>query len=436
VVWDSTTGEPLYNAIVWNDTRTAELVQQLCQQHQTTNQSPTDEQQQQYKDSSYFLQRYCGLPVSTYFSALKLKWLIENVDRVKEAVSNNRCMFGTIDSWLIWNMTGGIHGGKHVTDVTNASRTMLMNIHNLQWDDHLKSIFNIKNGVILPEIKSSAEVYGHFTLDDKNKIPIAGCVGDQQGALIGQRCYQSGEAKNTYGTGCFVLMNTGDKPIFSSHGLLTTVGYQLGKDESAVYALEGSVAVAGSGVKWLKDNMGIISSLEESAQLASSVDNTGGVYFVPAFSGLFAPYWRSDARGTLVGMTNYTTRAHICRAMLEAVSHQTQEVLEAMQKDYTHTPLQLLKVDGGMSNNDVVMQSQADLLGVPIIRPHYIETTAIGAAICAALGSGVYSSTEQIPQMKQEETTVFKSEITEEERSRELARWDLAVSKSLDSHFL
>jgi glycerol kinase len=444
VVWDSQTGEPLYRAIVWNDLRTNSLVEQIIGENKRATLTENNnnitiagrDNNSMGPSDAYFLQKLCGLPVSTYFSALKLRWLIENVERVKVAIQQGRCMFGTMDSWLIWNLTGGINGGKHVTDVTNASRTMLMNIEKLDWDNELKRVFKIPdNGLILPEIKSNTELFGHAQLDLNNsrlRIPITGCVGDQQSAVIGQRCFKEGEAKNTYGTGCFLLMNTGERPVYSKYGLLTTICYKLGAEQKAVYALEGSVAVAGSGIKWLKDNLGIISSFEESEHLASTVKNTGGVYFVPAFSGLFAPYWRPDARGTIVGLTQYSTKAHICRAMIEAVSHQTQEVLEAMHKD-SNVSVSHLKVDGGMSNNNVLLQSQADLLGVPVIKPKYIETTALGAAICAALGSGIYSSIEQIPSLFSNETTTFESQISQQQRELELKRWDMAVSRSLNS---
>jgi len=316
---------------------------------------------------------------------------------------------------------------------------MLMNLETLEWDDKLKYVFNIPldDSIKLPTIKSNAELFGNISIDlgngKKFDTVISGCVGDQQSAVIGQRCFKVGEAKSTYGTGCFVLMNTGTTPVYSTHGLLTTAGYQLGADERVVYALEGSVAVAGSGVQWLKDKMGIIRDLAESEALASTVENTGGVYFIPAFSGLFAPYWRADARGTIVGLTQYSTRAHICRAMLEAVSHQTQEVLEAMHKD-SGVSLSQLYVDGGMSNNNIVLQSQADLLGVPVIRPRYIETTAVGAAICAAIGRGIYQSIDQIPPVSMEEETIYESKMSQEQRELELKRWDLAIHKSYHSN--
>lgn len=445
VVWDSETGEPLYRAIVWNDMRTSELVDRIIHENVKSSHSESrlnlqDEEviSRRSLAEHNFLQRECGLPLSTYFSGTKLRWMIENVDRVKQAMHNKRCMFGTVDTWLIWNLTGGVNGGKYVTDVTNASRTMLMNLETMKWDDRLKSVFKVPldDSIRFPEIRSNSEHFGELSIELKNgtkiQTVITGCVGDQQSAVIGQRCFKVGEAKSTYGTGCFVLMNMGTRPVFSSHGLLTTVGYQLGANSEVVFALEGSVAVAGSGVQWLKDKMGIISELDESEALASTVENTGGVYFIPAFSGLFAPYWRADARGTIVGLTHYTTRAHICRAMLEAVSHQTQEVLDAMRND-SGVSLSQLYVDGGMSNNAVVMQCQADLLGVPVVRPSYIETTAVGAAICAAIGRGIYRSMDDIPPVPSDEETVFVSMKTQEQRELELKRWNLAIEKSYHS---
>jgi glycerol kinase len=314
VVWDRNTGLPLHNAIVWLDTRTKSLVEELVAR------TPS-------KDRMHF-SKICGLPFSTYFSAVKLRWLLDNVHAVKHANLEDRLMVGTIDSWLIYKLTGGKPGGVHVTDVSNASRTMLMNLKTLQWDDEVCSFFDIKK-TCLPEIRSSAEVYGHVESGPLKGVPIAGCLGDQQAALVGHCCFEKGMMKNTYGTGCFMLCNTGDEPVESTHGLLTTVGYQLGPDATPAYALEGSIAVAGAAVKWLRDNMGIIKEAKQISEYAAKVGDTGGVYFVPAFSGLFAPYWRDDARGGIFGMTQYTTKNHLCRATLEQVCYQTRDVSSA-----------------------------------------------------------------------------------------------------------
>jgi glycerol kinase len=426
VVWDRRDGKPLHNAIVWNDARTAQLVQRFVQT--------------KGNGDANFLRELCGLPVSTYFSAMKLKWLIENVPTVREAIERGDCMFGTIDSWIIWNLTGGINGGKHVTDVTNASRTMLMNIATHKWDSQLLSVMGIQSGVILPQIRSCAEIYGTVKPTELNQlpslfhnVPISGCVGDQQSACIGQRCFQIGDVKNTYGTGCFILMNTGTRPIQSKHGLLTTVCYQFGPDSPVHYALEGSVAVAGSGVKWLRDNLGLITSNTELEDLARSVDHTGGVYFVPAFSGLFAPHWRPDARGTIVGLTLYTNRAHIVRALLESVCHQTVDVIDAMHND-TNIKLHAVYVDGGMSCNELLMQVQADLLGVKVIRPEYLETTVLGAAIAAARGAGIYETDEDIPRLSEAQSTVFCSKISDSIRDKKNKRWKMAIDRSLNWH--
>lgn len=373
VVWDSETGKSLHNAIVWLDTRTRDLVDTLIES------TPT-------KSKDYF-QRTCGLPFSTYFSAVKLKWLLENVPEVADASERGTLRFGTIDSWLLYNLTGGCsNNGVHMTDVTNASRTMLMNLKTLQWDKSICSFFGIQSSC-LPQIKSSAQVYGYIDSGALKGVAISGCLGDQQAALVGHRCFQPGEAKNTYGTGCFMLYNTGTTPIPSHSGLLTTVGYQLGPNSPVHYALEGSIAIAGAAVKWLRDNMGLISDSAEINELASKVTSSSGVMFVPAFSGLFAPYWRDDARGVIVGLTQYTTKAHIARATLEAVCFQTREILDAMGKDVvlsqaeessqdemetteyvkpTTGLFKVLKVDGGMTNSDVCMGIQADVVGIPI----------------------------------------------------------------------
>eukprot|EP00741_Cyanophora_paradoxa_P024740 tig00000293_g23884.t1 len=352
IVWDRETGRPLHNAIVWLDTRTTEIAERLEAQ----------------LGSSNALRDKCGLPISTYFSALKLRWLIDNCEAVRSAVAAGTCVFGTVDSWLLWNLTKGPGSPPvHATDVTNASRTMLMNIRTCKWDPELCSVFGIPEN-ILPEIRSCSEFYGVIASGPFSGVPITGMIGDQQGATMGQACFKPGEAKNTYGTGCFVLMNTGTEPVQSTHGLLTTVAYQLGPRERPVYALEaraGSVAIAGAGIQWLRDNMKMISQASEIEDLAGSVPDAGGMYFVPAFSGLFAPYWRRDARGAAVGLTQYVTRAHFARAVLESVCFQTREVLEAMEKD-SGVRVHALKADGGMSVNALLMQMQADVLGVPV----------------------------------------------------------------------
>ncbi|KAG0094233.1 Glycerol kinase, partial [Podila epicladia] len=337
VVWDRNTGKPLHNAIVWSDTRTKDIVSRMA------------ESSEKGADA---VKEACGLPITTYFSAVKLRWLLENSPEVKEAHDNGNLMFGTVDSWLIYKLTGGVEGGIHVTDVTNASRTMLMDIKTLQWSDECLDFFGL-NKDILPEIKPSSTLFGainHEELDEIKNVPIAGCLGDQHAALVGQHCFEAGEAKNTYGTGCFMLFNTGDEYIPSNNGLLTTVGYQF-EGEPASYALEGSIAVAGSAVKWLRDNMGIIREADEINALAASVPDNGGVIFVTAFSGLFAPYWRPDVRGCILGISQHTTKHHLARATLEATCFQTRAILDAMNAD-SGQALKTLRVDGGLSNSD------------------------------------------------------------------------------------
>ncbi|KAJ3345781.1 hypothetical protein HDU83_003735 [Entophlyctis luteolus] len=376
----------------------------------------------------------CGLPISTYFSGVKLRWLIDNDENVKKAHDDGRLMFGTVDSWLIYNLTGGADGGVHVTDVTNASRTMLMNIKTLQWDAEMIEFFQFEK-VHLPSIKSSAETYGYVKSGPFAGIPISGCVGDQQAALLGQRCTNPGDLKNTYGTGCFMLFNTGEDVVIpeTEFGLLTTVAYQLGPHTPPIYALEGSIAVAGAAVRWLRDNLGIIRESAEVGSLAESVDDTGGVYFVPAFSGLYAPYWRDDARGCLVGLTQYTNKAHICRATLESVCWQTKEIVDMINKS-SSTPLKSLKVDGGLTAADLCMQLQADILGIPVSRPDMAETTAFGAAIAAGLAVGCWSEREVIGDQAQMGTIrVFESKIGETERAGRFAAWKKAVVKSFAS---
>ncbi|MBD3242978.1 MAG: glycerol kinase GlpK [Chitinivibrionales bacterium] len=379
VVWDKQTGEPLHNAIVWMDTRNGELVRRMAGRRGGQN----------------ALRSRTGLPFSTYFAGLKLKWLIENDARVRDAVSERRALFGTVDSWLIWNLTGGVHGGRHLTDVTNASRTMLMDLERLDWDSDICDDFDIPLE-LLPRIGASSGVLAQTAADSPfgAGIPIAGVVGDQQAAMIGQVCFDVGDVKNTYGTGCFVLLNTGTKPRQSAHGLITTVCYRLG-DQPAVYALEGSIAMAGALVQWLRDNIGIIDSAPRIEELARSVDDNGDVYIVPAFSGLYAPYWRQDARGVIVGLTRHANKGHIARAALEATAYQTRDVLEAMRAD-AGVALGELRVDGGMVGNELLMQFQADVLGTPVVRPAITETTALGAAYAAGLGVGFWSGTDEV----------------------------------------
>ncbi|XP_011436344.3 glycerol kinase isoform X1 [Magallana gigas] len=415
IVWDKLTGQPLYNAIVWLDTRTSSTVDKLI--------AKTPQ-----KDKDH-LRAYCGLPITTYFSAVKLRWLMENVEPVRKAIQENRCLFGTVDSWLLWNLTGGVSGGVHATDVTNASRTMLMNIHTLRWDEKLYGFFDIPMSV-LPEIRSSSEVYGQMKMGPLQNVPISGILGDQQSAMVGQMCFKPGQAKNTYGTGCFLLMNTGTEAVESKQGLLTTVGYQLGKNKPVVYALEGAVAIAGACVRWLRDNLGVIKTSEEVEVLAAKVDSTHGCYFVPAFSGLFCPYWQMDARGIICGLTQFTTKEHIARAALEAVCFQTREILEAMGKD-SGIPLQSLQVDGGMTANQLLMQLQTDLLGISVVRPSMPETTALGAAMAAGAAEGVGVWSLDSKDLSNITTDTFNPCIREKERDARFIRWKLAVQRSM-----
>ena len=378
LVWDPTTGQPYYNAIVWQDTRTDQLINKLAENGGLDR-----------------FREKVGLPLATYFSGPKIAWILENVPGVREAVKEGRAVFGTMDTWIIWNLTGGVKSGKHVTDVTNASRTMLMDLEKLAWDKEIYDLMGIPVAM-LPEICSSSEVYGHTLVDGpfQGVIRVAGDLGDQQAATVGQTCFEPGEAKNTYGTGCFMILNTGEEIVQSQQGLLTTLCYQFG-EEKPVYALEGSIAIAGALVQWLRDNLKMIDSAPEIENLASTVEDNGGVYFVPAFSGLFAPYWRSDARGVIVGLTRYVNRGHIARAVLEATAFQTREVLDAMNTD-SGVPLKALKVDGGMVRNDTLMSFQADVLGVPVIRPEVAETTALGAAYAAGYAVGFWKSKEEM----------------------------------------
>lgn len=411
VIWDRATGEPVHNAIVWQDTRTQPIVDRLAEGDVDRYRAAT------------------GLPLSTYFAGTKIVWILENVDGVRERAERGELLFGTTDSWVTWNLTGGPDGGVHVTDVTNASRTMLMNLESLEWDDALLKAFDIPRS-LLPRIASSSEVYGTIEASSELRdVPIAGILGDQQAATFGQAAFEAGGAKNTYGTGNFLIVNTGTEIVRSTNGLLTTVAYRLG-EQPATYALEGSVAVTGSLVQWLRDNLGIIGSASEIEALARTVDDNGGAYFVPAFSGLFAPYWRSDARGAIVGLTRFVTKAHLARAALEATAFQTREVLDAVNAD-TGIPLTELKVDGGMIGNELLMQFQADILGVPVVRPVVAETTALGAAYAAGLAVAFWSSTADVTSNWQEQKR-WEPTLSAEDREALLATWRKAVTKTFD----
>uniref|UniRef100_A0A1L8E1W7 Probable glycerol kinase n=1 Tax=Nyssomyia neivai TaxID=330878 RepID=A0A1L8E1W7_9DIPT len=413
IVWNRKDGRPLHRAIVWLDMRTSATVDELL-----------DKVPNKTRNKNY-LKPLCGLPLSPYFSAVKLRWLIQNISRVREAVRSGNCLFGTVDTWLLWNLTGGVNGGQHITDVTNASRTMLMNIETLRWDTKLCSFFEIPQEV-LPEIRSSSEVYGTMASGVLKGVPLSGCLGDQQSALVGQQCLERGQAKATYGTGCFLLYNTGTVFVDSTHGLLTTVAYQIGRDAAPVYALEGSVAIAGAALGWLRDNMGMISSAKESEQLAASVSTTGDIYFVPAFSGLYAPYWNQEARGVICGINEDTQQGHIVRATLEAVCFQVRDILGAMNKD-CGIPLQKLRVDGGMTENKLLMQLQSDLIGLEIIKPRMAETTALGAAMMAACAVGRWDvKTIEVPM----ETMKYEPKIGVDERDIRYSKWKMAVERS------
>ena len=412
VVWNRHTGEPVYNAIVWQDTRTDEICNALA------------------KDGGQDrLRAKTGLPLATYFSGPKVKWVLDNVEDARELADSGDLIFGNMDTWLIWNLTGA-----HVTDVTNASRTLLMDLKTLDWDDDLLALLDIPRSM-MPEIRSSSEVYGHVEMGKValdgvfEGMPVAGDLGDQHAALFGQTCFDVGDAKNTYGTGCFMLLNTGEKPVPSTSGLLTTLGYKIG-DQPAVYALEGSIAVAGALVQWLRDNLGMIEKSEDVEVLAKTVEDNGGIYFIPAFSGLFAPYWRSDARGAIVGMTRYVNKGHIARATLEATAFQTKEVLDAMEKDSGVT-LKSLKVDGGMVFNETLMQFQADMVNVSVIRPKVAETTALGAAYAAGLAVGFWQNIDELRANwgKDKEWT---PEMDAEKRESLYKGWKKAVTRTFD----
>ena len=412
VVWDKTTGKPVYNAIVWQDTRTQSIVERLA----------ADGGGERFKAK-------VGLPLATYFSGTKIVWILENVEGARRKAEAGDLLFGNTDTWVLWNLTGGVNGGVHVTDVTNASRTMFMDLETLQWDDDILAAFNVPKSM-LPTIKSSSEVYGNAESSSLlREVPIAGILGDQQAATFGQAAFGQGEAKNTYGTGNFLIFNTGEEIVHSKNGLLTTLGYKLG-DAAPHYALEGSIAVTGSLVQWLRDNLGIISSAQEIEALANTVDDNGGAYFVPAFSGLFAPYWRSDARGALVGLTRYVNKGHIARAVLEATAFQTREVLDAVNAD-SGVPLEELKVDGGMIANNLLMQFQADILGVPVVRPVVAETTALGAAYAAGLAVGFWDSLDDLRSNWQEDSR-WEPKMADADRDRLMRNWKKAVTKTFD----
>jgi glycerol kinase len=415
VVWDRRTGRPLYNAIVWQDTRTDRIASKL-----------------ERDGHGDLIRERAGLPPATYFSGGKIQWILENVDGAREAAEKGDALFGTTDSWLIWNLTGGVDGGVHVTDVTNASRTMLMDLETCEWDDELLALFDVPRAM-LPEIKSSScpEGYGTTRPDGpfRGEVPLTGILGDQQAATVGQVCFEPGEAKNTYGTGNFMLLNTGTELVRSKNGLLTTVCYRFG-DDAPVYALEGSIAVTGSAVQWLRDQLGIISGASQSESLARQVEDNGGVYFVPAFSGLFAPYWRSDARGAIVGLSRYNTNAHVARATLEAICYQSLDVAEAMEQD-SGVKLEVLKVDGGVTANELCMQIQADVMGVDVSRPVLAETTCLGAAYAAGLAVGFWKDTDELRQ-NWNEGKRWSPQWDDEQRSTGHAQWKKAVTRTLD----
>ena len=410
VVWERATGKPVYNAIVWQDTRTDVICNELAR----------DGGQDRFRGK-------VGLPLATYFSGPKVKWMLDNIDGLRAKAENGEVLFGNIDTWLIWNLTGGHNGGAHVTDVSNASRTMLMNLETLDWDSEMLQVMDIPRAM-LPRICPSAQVYG-YAVGALEGIPVAGDLGDQQAALFGQTCFSPGEAKNTYGTGCFMLLNTGTRPVQSKNGLLTTLGYKI-SEQDAVYCLEGSIAITGALIQWLRDNLKMIEKSSEVETLARTVDDNGGIYFVPAFSGLFAPYWKSDARGAIVGMTRYVNRGHIARAALEATAFQTREVLDAMNAD-SAVPLTALKVDGGMVYNELLMQFQADILGVPVIRPQVAETTALGAAYAAGLAVGFWESVEDL-RSNWARDKQWIPEMDDAQRDSEYKNWKKAVTKTFD----
>ncbi len=405
VIWEKETGRPIYNAIVWQDTRTDVICNELAK-----------------AGGQDRLRSKTGLPLATYFSGPKIKWILDNIAGARTRAEKGELLFGTMDTWIIWNLTG-----KHVTDVTNASRTLLMNLHTLDWDDELLKLLDVPKE-LLPAIKSSAEVYGQAKVILEG-VPVAGDLGDQQAALFGQTCYSAGEAKNTYGTGCFMLMNTGLNPVQSNAGLLTTLGYKIG-NQKAVYALEGSIAIAGALIQWLRDNLGLIQSSAEAEALAKNVEDNGGIYFVPAFSGLYAPYWKSDARGVIAGLTRYVNKNHIARAALEATAYQTREVLDAMEAD-SGVKLKALKADGGMVFNELLMQFQADILDVPVVRPKVAETTALGAAYAAGLAVGFWKDYDEL-RVNWKKDKEWSPKMSANQREGLYSGWKKAITRTFD----
>ena len=411
LVWDRTTGEPVFNAIVWQDTRTDKLVDEYSK----------DGGQARFQEK-------VGLPLATYFSGPKIRWILDNVDGAAERADSGDLLFGNMDTWLIWNLTGGTNGGLHITDVTNASRTQLMDLDTLSWDEDLLDAFGVP-AAMLPQICSSGEAYGTVKAGAATGVAIAGILGDQQAALVGQTCFRSGEAKNTYGTGCFLLMNTGERAVRSTCGLLTTVAYKFGK-EPARYALEGSIAITGALVQWVRDNLGLIGSSPEIETLARTVEDNGGVYFVPAFSGLYAPYWKHNARGVIAGLTRYVNKGHLARAVLEATAFQTREVVEAMEQD-SGIALDVLRVDGGMVDNGLLMQFQADILNRPVVKPLIKETTSLGAAYAAGLAVGFYKNTDDL-RARWSVGQTWNPSLEEPKRAEMYRLWKKAVTRSFD----
>jgi len=415
VVWDRETGQPFMNAIVWQCTRTDKICKELTR----------EQGQNRFRDKT-------GLPIATYFSGPKIKWILDSVPQARAAADKGQALFGTMETWIIWWLTGGPDGGAHVTDVTNASRTLLMDLNTLQWDEKILQVLGIPPQILPRIVPSSDTATWGLTLKDgpfKAQIPVCGALGDQQAALVGQTCFSMGEAKNTYGTGCFLLLNTGPTPVPSRQGLLTTLGYQM-DGQRPVYCLEGSIAITGALVQWLRDNLGLISSAPEIEDLAKSVDDNGGAYFVPAFSGLFAPYWRSDARGVIAGLTRYVNKGHIARAVLEASAYQTRDIVEAMNKD-SGVALSKLKVDGGMVGNELLMQFQSDILNVPVVRPKVSETTALGAAYAAGLAVGFWEGIEELRRNWAEDKT-WQPTMAPEISDKNYAEWKKAVEKTFN----
>ena len=415
VIWDKNTGKPFYNAIVWQCTRTDEICKDLMRENG----------QNRFREKT-------GLPIATYFSGPKIKWILDNVASARKAAEQGEALFGTMDTWMIWWLTGGPEGGSHVIDVTNASRTMLMDLQTLQWDGEILQALDIPPQILPRIVPSSDERTWGTSLKNgplKVEIPVCGALGDQQAALVGQTCFDMGEAKNTYGTGCFLLLNTGTTPTVSRQGLLTTIGYQI-NDQAPVYCLEGSIAIAGALVQWLRDNLGLISSAQEIETLAKTVEDNAGAYIVPAFSGLFAPYWRADARGVIVGLTRYVNKGHIARAVLEACAYQTRDIVTAMNKD-SGVELSRLKVDGGMVANEMLMQFQSDILNVPVIRPKVSETTALGAAYAAGLAVGFWSGLDELRQNWAEDKT-WQPDMESAERGKYYREWKKAVDRTFN----